>query len=79
MSADGRAGRITLPEALCEEAGLGADGGDSVMIVGLDDRFQIWSRDKWAARRAEQRQAAKAGMAQLGALRLAAQLKAEGQ
>lgn len=67
-------GRITLPEGLCAEAGL----GETVMIVGLGDRFQIWNRDKWAARRAEQRQAAKDGMAQLGALRLAAQLKVEG-
>ena len=33
-------GRITLPEALCAEAGL----GDTVVIVGLNDRFQIWSR-----------------------------------
>ena len=68
-------GRITLPEALCEEAGLGLDGGDSVMIVGLDDRFQIWSKDKWRARRAEQRALAKAGLAQVGALKLQAQMK----
>lgn len=44
-------GRITLPESLCAEAGL----EDTVVIVGLNDRFQIWSREKWAARRAEQR------------------------
>ena len=68
------AGRITLPEQLCDQFGL----TDWVVLVGLGDRFQIWSRDKWAARRAEQRQAAKDGMAQLGALRLAAQLKVEG-
>lgn len=67
-------GRITLPEALCAEAGL----GDTVVIVGLNDRFQIWSREKWAARRAEQRALAKAGMAQIGALKLAAQMKLAG-
>ncbi len=67
-------GRITLPEALVAEAGL----GDSVMIVGLGDRFQIWSKDAWAARRAEQRKVAREGLAELGALRLAAQLKTQG-
>jgi MraZ protein len=67
-------GRITLPEALCAEAGL----GETVVIVGLNDRFQIWSREKWAARRAEQRALAKAGMAQIGALKLAAQMKLAG-
>lgn len=45
------------------------------MIVGLDDRFQIWSKDKWRARRAEQRALAKAGLAQVGALKLQAQMK----
>ena len=67
-------GRITLPESLCAEAGL----EDTVVIVGLNDRFQIWSREKWAARRAEQRALAKAGMAQIGALKLAAQMKLAG-
>ena len=52
--------------------------GDTVVIVGLNDRFQIWSREKWAARRAEQRALAKAGMAQIGALKLAAQMKLAG-
>ena len=67
-------GRITLPDYLCEEAGL----GEAVMIVGLGDRFQIWSKDRWTARRAEQRAAAKAGMAEIGGLRLEAQLRQEG-
>ena len=58
----------------CAEAGL----DDTVVIVGLNDRFQIWSREKWAARRAEQRALAKAGMAQIGALKLAAQMKLAG-
>ncbi len=72
LSFDG-GGRITLPDYLCEEAGL----GDTVMIVGLGDRFQIWAKDKWTAWRAEQRRAAKAGMAEIGALRLEALLRQE--
>jgi MraZ protein len=48
------------------------------MIVGLGDRFQIWSKEAWAARRAEQRKVAREGLAELGALRLAAQLKTQG-
>ena len=67
-------GRITLPESLCDEAGL----GETVVIIGLDDRFQIWSKEKYAARRAEQRALAKAGLAQVGALKLAAQMKLAG-
>ena len=35
------AGRITLPETLCEQFGL----TDWVVVVGLGDRFQIWSRE----------------------------------
>lgn len=67
-------GRITLPESLCAEAGL----GDEVVIVGLNDRFQIWSKEKHAARRARQRALAKSGLAQIGALKLAAQMKLAG-
>lgn len=67
-------GRITLPESLCAEAGL----GDEVVIVGLNDRFQIWSKEKHAARRAQQRALAKSGLAQIGALKLAAQMKLAG-
>ena len=55
------AGRITLPESLCEEFGL----TDWVTVVGLNDRFQIWSRDAFHAHRAAQRQAAREGLAQL--------------
>ena len=40
-------GRITLPESLCQDAGLGED----VVIVGLGPRFQIWDRARWNARR----------------------------
>ena len=56
------AGRITLPEPMCEAFGL----TDWVAVVGLGDRFQIWSRDAFQAHRAGQRQAARDG---LGALR----------
>jgi MraZ protein len=55
------AGRITLPESLCEAFGL----RDWVVIVGLKDRFQIWDRDRFAAWREEQRTAARAGLADL--------------
>jgi MraZ protein len=50
LSYDG-GGRITLPEGLCEDAGLGED----VVIVGLGPRFQIWDRAKWNARKAARR------------------------
>lgn len=55
------AGRITLPEALCEEFDL----VDQVVIVGLKDRFQLWSRDRFHAWRDAQRAAARAGLADL--------------
>lgn len=55
------AGRITLPEALCEAFGL----KDWVAVVGLRDRFQIWDRDRYRAHLAEQRAAARAGLADL--------------
>ena len=55
------AGRITLPETLCEAFGL----TDWVAVVGLGDRFQIWSRDAFQAHRAKQRQAAREGLAAL--------------
>ncbi len=55
------AGRITLPESLCEAFGL----VDWVAVVGLGDRFQIWPRDAFAAHRADQRRAAREGLAAL--------------
>lgn len=67
-------GRITLPDHLCVEAEL----SDSVVIVGLNDRFQIWARDKWIARRAEQRRLAKQGLAQVAKAKLEAQIKLAG-
>ena len=55
------AGRITLPDALCDQFGL----SDWVSVVGLGDRFQIWSRDAFHAHRAAQRSLARDGLAQL--------------
>ena len=53
------AGRITLPEGLCEQFGL----TDWVTVVGLGYRFQIWSRDAFNAHRQAQRQVAREGLA----------------
>jgi MraZ protein len=55
------AGRITLPEALCQDFGL----TDWVAVVGLGDRFQIWEREAFRAHRAAQRLAAREGLAAL--------------
>jgi len=68
------AGRITLPEALCEEFGL----TDWVAIVGLKDRFQIWNRDRFRAWREEQRAAARSGLAELRARQRAARAEQGG-
>jgi MraZ protein len=57
------AGRITLPEILCDQFGL----TDWVAVVGLGDRFQIWARDAFYAHRAEQRLAAREGLAAMRA------------
>ena len=57
------AGRITLPETICEQFGI----DEWVALVGLGDRFQIWSRDAFRAYRAEQRIAAREGLAELRA------------
>lgn len=64
------AGRITLPELLCEQFGL----TDWVVVVGLGDRFQIWSRDAFQAHRAAQRNVARDGLAALRAQQRAAKL-----
>jgi MraZ protein len=55
------AGRITLPDELCQQFGL----SDWVAVVGLGDRFQIWERDAFHAHRAAQRLTARAGLADL--------------
>ena len=64
------AGRITLPELLCEQFGL----TDWVVVVGMGDRFQIWSRDAFQAHRAAQRDLAREGLAQMRAQQRAARL-----
>ena len=38
---------------------------DWVAVVGLGDRFQIWPREAFQAHRAQQRLAARAGLAAL--------------
>src|ERR1700754_2149555 len=53
------AGRITLPDNLCQMFGL----TDWVAVVGLGERFQIWGRDAWNAHRAAQRDFARQGLA----------------
>jgi MraZ protein len=65
------AGRITLPESLCEMFGL----TDWVAVVGLGDRFQIWPREAFQAHRAAQREAAREGLAQMRAQQRAAKLE----
>lgn len=52
------AGRITLPDALCQDFGL----SDWVAVVGLGDRFQIWELGAFRAHRAAQRLAAREGL-----------------
>ena len=68
------AGRITLPEALCETFGL----NDWVAVVGLGDRFQIWSRDAFRAHREAQRAAARDGLAELRNAQRALKVAANG-
>lgn len=66
------AGRITLPEALCEMFGM----TDWVTVVGMGDRFQIWSREAFQAHRSAQREIAQKGLAELRAAQRAAQYAA---
>jgi MraZ protein len=55
------AGRITLPESLCNLFGL----TDWVTVVGLKDRFQIWPRDAFREHWLQQRLVAREGLAEL--------------
>ena len=57
------AGRITLPDTLCEMFGL----TDWVAVVGMGERFQIWSREAFQAHRAAQRELARDGLAAMRA------------
>src|ERR1700740_1391977 len=52
------AGRVTLPENLCQMFGL----TDQAVIVGLGDRFQIWRPDAFHAERLSHRQSAGDGL-----------------
>jgi MraZ protein len=61
------AGRITLPESFCQMFGL----SDWVTVVGLRNRFQIWSRDAFRARWAQQREAAREALIARANLRAA--------
>ena len=62
------AGRITLPESLCQMFGL----TDQVVVVGMDKRFQIWSADTFRAHNARQREIARSGLPRLRAEQRAA-------
>jgi len=64
------AGRVTLPESLCELYGI----TDWVAVVGLRDRFEIWERDAYRAQRAADREFAKAGLADMRAKQRAAKI-----
>ena len=38
-----KAGRVCLPEKMSKEAGI----SDQAVLVGLLDRFEIWSPERW--------------------------------
>ncbi|MGI8839965.1 MAG: division/cell wall cluster transcriptional repressor MraZ [Caulobacteraceae bacterium] len=58
------AGRITLPEILCEAFGL----KDWVSVVGIGDRFQIWPREAFQVHKAAARDLARQELPALRAL-----------
>ena len=64
------AGRITLPDHLCDMFGL----SDWVTVVGMGERFQIWSREAFQAHRAAQRELAREGLAAMRVSQRAARL-----
>jgi MraZ protein len=66
------AGRITLPAPLADMFGI----TDWVAVVGLGDRFQIWPREAFQAHRAEARQSARTGLAEMRAAQRAAKVGA---
>jgi MraZ protein len=68
------AGRITLPDLLCQQFGL----TDWVVVVGLGDRFQIWSREAFQAHRAAQREVAREGLASMRAQQRLARIGSAG-
>jgi MraZ protein len=52
------AGRITLPERMCERLNI----ADWVTVVGMGDYFQIWSRDVFEANYEDDRRIALEGL-----------------
>ena len=64
------AGRITLPENLCDMFAI----TDWVVVVGLGDRFQIWNREAFQAHREAQREVAREGLASMRAQQRAVRL-----
>lgn len=52
------AGRIVLPESLCDDFGIGTD----IALVGLRERFQIWPLEAFKAHRASARAALRQGV-----------------
>ena len=52
------AGRITLPDGLCQMFGL----TDQVVVVGMGERFQIWSAEAYRSHHARLRDVAKEGL-----------------
>jgi MraZ protein len=68
------AGRITLPEQYCEQFGL----KDDVVLIGMGDRFQIWSAEAFRDRCAQERELASKGLAEFRAQQRAARLGSAG-
>ena len=68
------AGRITLPENLCEMFGL----VDMVTVVGLGDRFQVWSSEAFQRERIAHLKGAREGLSDLRARQRAARIGAAG-
>ena len=66
------AGRITLPESFCDQFRL----TDWVVLVGMRDRFQIWSRDAFQAHLRRQRELAREGLIARAKLRSPAPIAA---
>ena len=42
-------GRVTLPAALLDKAGIGSGAGTEVVVNGAIDRIEIWSPTTWEA------------------------------
>lgn len=59
-------GRIVLPKDLREGIGIG-DGIAEIAFVGLGDKFQLWSPDKFEERRARAREKVREHRRLLGA------------